>query len=107
VEDLNGLFVDDEGFFSFVASMDEIRAEGVLTELSFPGNVTTGRSRHRGQPINMVFVGDQVQINDALSKVLGVPFLLEPVNAELEAGGEQMVFRFGVLLLVDDDFAKN
>ena len=108
INELKALFADDSGFLRFVSEADSLKAEGIITELSFPGGVPVrNEDKELGLPVLIVLQGTKEQINTGLEKVLSLPFFLKPVSVELETTPELLIMRFGAFLFVNEDFSKN
>jgi len=108
INTLKALFLDAGGFSDFLTRLGIIRSEGVLTEFDFPGGTPTVNAAGKSVlSLALTFRGSQDQVNDALSKILLLPVLIEPGSVELEGNKEAMILRFGGFLYVDEYFANN
>jgi hypothetical protein len=109
---LTNLYAGDNEFIDFVAKTTALREEGVISEVLFPGEIVIssgslrGLGVDKGFPISLVFQGSEESLNSALSRVLALPYLLAPQDVELEEGEGGWTLRLGLLLVVNDNFAK-
>lgn len=111
IQELKDVFVDENQFISFVTSIESIRSQGILSDVTFPVvNPVKDGSGHLGLPVSIVARGNQDQLNLAIEEVLNLPFLLRPVNVNLEVVNQTeqtYILRLGLFLYVDEEFSEN
>lgn len=113
---LRALRVKDSEFIDFVEAASAMQAEGVISEVIYPGGAVMhpdiSALKGRGFPIVFVVQGSQENISSAMARIFGLPFLFLPQDIEIETvangdGSQSMTARLSVLLIVDDNFAAN
>lgn len=108
INKLKGLFANAGGFSDLLTQLGAIKAEGVLTEFSFPGGTPVQNAAGNSVlSLALTFQGSQDQVNNALGRIFALPILIEPGSAELEGNRDAMILRFEGNLYIDERFASN
>ena len=109
INKISEIFVDDSKFLSFISSVDQLKASGLISNFSLPVTKPVADSnKNLGLPVSMTFSGTQEQVNQALIEVHTLPFILKPVNLDIDVVPEgNIVVRFGGFLYTHEEFNKN
>jgi hypothetical protein len=107
IDRLKDLYVDDNRFGDFIQQVNAIKGEGVITQFDFPGGAVVTEGKLRGYPLLLVFQGTKEAVNNALSRVMTLPYLLSPESVEVELNPESVTVSFGALILVNENFSEN
>lgn len=110
VEEIRSRFVGESGLLDFIGSFDVLRDQGVLTSFSFSSNKSvTDKTKNLGLPFVVEAVGDQAQIDNALSSVHGLPFLLRPVNIDIARSSADglLSVRYGLVVYVNENINQD
>lgn len=109
IESISEVFVDDEKFLGFITSIDQLEASGVISNFSLPvTKPVLDSNKNLGLPVSMTFSGSLDQVNQAFAEVDKLPYILKPVNIDIDVlpDGRRTV-RFGGFLYTNENFNKN
>ncbi|KKU12350.1 MAG: hypothetical protein UX19_C0002G0057 [Candidatus Woesebacteria bacterium GW2011_GWA1_45_8] len=100
-----------QGLIDFVGEIDKLKAEGLVTGFSFANEEPIkDRTGSLGLPVLIEIKGNWSQIDSALSRVMGLPYLLRPIRVDAQPQEEEpglIQFKFGGFLYVDKNFSQN
>lgn len=114
---LKKLFPDDTGFIQFIKEIDSLKKEGSVAQFSFASNdIVIDQTKNIGLPINIEFQGSKEKVNQALQKVLTLPYLFRPITTEIrittetkeeDKQSEVVVIKLGGFLYVAETINQN
>jgi len=103
------VFVDENRFLSFYSSISVLQQTGVISNLNLPvTSPVLDSNKNRGLPVSMIIKGSQAQVNEVLSFLNRLPYILRPVNVDMDVSLEkEITLRYGGFLYTDENFSKN
>lgn len=106
---ISDVFVDEDKFLNFIASVDQMESQGLISNFNLPvTKPVMDSNKNLGLPVAMTFSGSVEQVNQAFSQVSALPFILRPVNIDMDISLEgQVVVRYGGFLYTDESFSSN
>lgn len=111
IDKINSYFVDDSNIVSFVKEIDILRTEGTVTQFSFVSDepIIDSVTSFNVLPFEIVFQGDKTGVENALKKILELPYLIRCVVTEIDRGilDGIVTIKFGGFLYVNENFGKN
>ena len=107
-EELKKFFPTQSGLANFAGEMDKLREEGLISSFSFASeDAVRDQTGYYGVPVIIRFLGTWDQIEQGLTKLGDLPFIIRAVSIEAGAGDDNLVdFRYGGFLYVDESLAK-
>lgn len=106
---LDSLFIDDNRFLEFINSITLIEEQGIITDFNIPvSSPIIDASKNYGLPVSLVFTGTVDSVNSSLTQVFSLPFLIRPVNINMDVSPENsLVLRMSGFLYTNESFNKN
>ena len=107
-EELKKFFPTQSGLANFAGEMDKLREEGLISSFSFASeDAVRDQTGYYGVPVIIRFLGTWDQIEQGLTKLGDLPFIIRAVSIEAGAEEDDLVdFRYGGFLYVDESLAK-
>ncbi len=107
-EALQDLFLDESGVVNYVSSVDKLKEGGTVSEITFASQQpVVDRTGNSGIPVTIKMIGSWDQIEQDLNEIQNLPFLVRPVNIEMQTDETGvLLFKYGVLLYVNKDLGK-
>lgn len=106
---LRSIFVNDENFVDFISKIDSLKADGTIVEFVFPvSNPVVDKDKNLGFPVNLVLKGSEEAVNNSLTSVLSLHYILKPINLEISISDEnEVLLKYAGFLIVDESLNSN
>ena len=110
---LKDLFIDESGVVNFVREVEDLKKDGVVTNLSIVApNVLKDRTGNFGVPVSIELKGSWGEIDENLRKIQALKYLFRVANIKIEPLEEEgdvgkIIFKYGVFLYVNEKLGKN
>lgn len=84
IEKIRSKLSGEKTVIAFLADLDKLRSEGVVTASEFPTTQEiVDKQKLVGFPVSLTFRGDLNTINSSWQKVNSLPYLLRPVTVDV------------------------
>jgi hypothetical protein len=110
INTMKSFFINEDALLNFTKQMDTFRAEGVASDFSFASDkLVTDKEGNQVLPFSVTFTGSEEKVNEALSKLENLPYIIKAVESELDrpSVGGNIVFVYRGFIYVSDKFAQN
>lgn len=108
---LQAMFLDDSGVVNFVGQVENLKsADGTPAKVTFPSpKAIKDKTGNYGYPVIIELIGPMGQLKNQVSQIESLPFLLRPVNIEIDKTDKQDVedLKYGGILYVAQGLVKN
>ena len=107
IESIESSFTNESKFLEFISEIENVRAGGILTEFNFPvANPVVDSTGNPGFPIAFALRGSQNDVNNEVSRLFGLDYVLRPTNLSIEIApeGDIITLRMGTFLYINEEF---
>jgi len=85
IDEIKARFIEEKGILSFISDVDKLKDFGSVGKFPIISNESTkDQTKNSGLPVSIEFRGDINRINSALQNLQSLPYLIRPIQFELE-----------------------
>jgi len=105
IERLENLFVDESSILAFVAQIDSLKSQNLVTEFSFmTNNPVQDNTGNSGIPVLIVYKGSINQINSSLTEIDKLDLMLRPIGVELiKESDNSYTYNYGAFIYFKEE----